>query len=113
MLADAVSGFSFGQTVDPVNGNQGGALDQRVLASIGLAMFLAIGGDAWMLRGHPGHVPLVPLGKGPRISSLVGRRDRRSFGTVFVGAVEVAAPILLALVSPTSRFGMVAKVSLS
>ena len=44
------SGFSFGATIDPINGNQGGVFTS-MYALIGTAMFIAIGGDAWMLRG--------------------------------------------------------------
>ncbi|MGZ4197876.1 MAG: flagellar biosynthetic protein FliR, partial [Solirubrobacteraceae bacterium] len=43
-LADIASGFSFGATVDPINGNQGGAF-ARLYMMIGTAMFIAIGGD--------------------------------------------------------------------
>ena len=45
-LADIVSGFSFGATVDPINGNQGGAFAE-LYGLVGVVLFLAIGGDAW------------------------------------------------------------------
>ncbi|MGO9752776.1 MAG: flagellar biosynthetic protein FliR [Solirubrobacteraceae bacterium] len=108
VLADSVSGFSFGATIDPVNGNQGGALT-NIYSFVGLAVFLAIGGDAWMLRGIEATFRLVPIGRGPDLDSLVANAVQM-FGTVFIGAVEVAAPILLALVITDIGFGMVAKV---
>jgi flagellar biosynthetic protein FliR len=108
VLADSISGFSFGSTIDPVNGNQGGTLT-NIYSFVGLAVFLAIGGDAWTLRGIQATFREVPLGSGPHIESLVGGAIQM-FGTVFVGAVEVAAPILLALVITDVGFGMVAKV---
>ena len=59
-FTDAVTGFSFGGMVDPVNGNQGGVITQ-VYSLVGLMMFIAIGGDAWMLRGLARTFDLVPL----------------------------------------------------
>ncbi len=108
VLSDSVCGFSFGATVDPVNGNQGGALT-NFYSFVGLAVFLAIGGDAWTLRGIQATFRVIPIGRGPRLESLVGGAAQM-LGTVFLGAVEVAAPILLALVVTDIGFGMVAKV---
>ncbi len=108
VLADAVSGFSFGATIDPVNGNQGGSLT-NIYSFVGLAVFIAIGGDAWMMRGLQATFRAVPISHGPDLQSLVGGAVEM-FGTVFLGAVEVAAPILLALVVTDVGFGMVAKV---
>jgi flagellar biosynthesis protein FliR len=107
-LADAVSGFSFGSTVDPVNGNQGGSLT-NIYSFVGLAVFIAIGGDAWMLRGLQATFRAVPISHGPDLAPLVGGAIEM-FGTVFLGAVEVAAPVLLALVITDVGFGMVARV---
>jgi flagellar biosynthetic protein FliR len=108
VLSDSLTGFSFGSTVDPVNGNQGGTLT-NFYSFVGLAVFLAIGGDAWMLRGIQATFRVIPIGRGPRLDSIVGGAVQM-FGTVFVGAVEVAAPIVLALVITDIGFGMVSKV---
>jgi flagellar biosynthetic protein FliR len=108
VLADAISGFSFGATIDPVNGNQGGSLT-NIYSFVGLAVFIAIGGDAWLLRGLQATFRAVPISRGPNLHALVGGAIEM-FGTVFVGAVEVAAPVLLALVITDVGFGMVAKV---
>ncbi len=108
VLSDAITGFSFGSTIDPVNGNQGGALT-NIYSFVGLAVFLAIGGDAWMMRGVQATFKVIPIDRGPQINSLVGGAVQM-FGSVFVGAIEVAAPLLLALVITDIGFGMVAKV---
>ncbi len=95
-LADMLSGFSFGALVDPINGNQGGVLTS-LYSLLGMMMFIAIGGDMWMVRG------LAPL---PGIASGAVA----TLGSVFIGAVEVAAPVLLAMLVTDVAFGMVSKV---
>jgi flagellar biosynthesis protein FliR len=107
-LTDAVSGFSFGAQIDPVNGNQGGAFTQ-LYGLVGVALFLAIGGDGWTLRGLGRTFDLVPLTRAPKLSSLVGGAEQ-VFGTLFASALEVAAPVMLAMLITDVAFGMVSKV---
>ena len=107
-LTDMVAGFSFGSVVDPINGNQGGTMT-NLYSLVGLAMFIAIGGDAWTLRGMQRTFDLVPLTKAPQIASLTSGVEQ-AFATIFVSAVEVAAPVILALMITDVAFGMIAKV---
>jgi flagellar biosynthetic protein FliR len=107
-LTDSVSGFSFGAQVDPVNGNQGGAFTQ-LYGIVGVALFMAIGGDAWTLRGLARTFDLVPLARGPRLNGLVGGAEQ-IFGSLFASALEVAAPVMLAMLITDVAFGMVSKV---
>jgi len=107
-LTDMVAGFSYGSTVDPVNGNQGGTMT-NLYSLVGLAMFIAIGGDAWTLRGLQKTFDLVPLTKAPQIASLTSGVEQ-AFATIFVSAVEVCAPVILALLITDVAFGMIAKV---
>jgi flagellar biosynthetic protein FliR len=107
-LADIVSGFSFGATVDPVNGNQGGTFTE-LYGLIGLMLFIAIGGDAWVLHGLARTFTLVPLTRGPQLGSLVSGAEI-AFSSVFVSAIEVAAPVMLALLITDVAFGLVSKV---
>jgi flagellar biosynthetic protein FliR len=107
-LLDITSGFSFGATVDPINGNQGGVLTQ-FYSLVGVVLFLAIGGDAWMLRGLTRTFTLVPLTKGPQLDSLVSGAEV-AFGSIFLSALEVAAPVMLALLITDVAFGMVSRV---
>jgi flagellar biosynthetic protein FliR len=107
-FTDAVAGFSFGSMIDPINGNQGGVLTE-LYGLVGVMMFIAIGGDAWTLRGIARTFTLVPINRGPRIASLVGGVDQ-IFGTIFTSALEIAAPALLALLITDISFGMVSRV---
>jgi flagellar biosynthesis protein FliR len=107
-LTDMVAGFSYGSVVDPVNGNQGGTMT-NLYSLVGLALFIAIGGDAWTLRGLQKTFDLVPLTKAPQIASLTSGVEQ-AFATIFVSAVEVCAPVILALFITDVAFGMIAKV---
>jgi flagellar biosynthesis protein FliR len=107
-LADIFSGFSFGATVDPINGNQGGTFTE-FYGVIGLMLFIAIGGDAWMLQGLGRTFTLMPLTKAPQLGSLVNAAET-SFISIFVGAIEIAGPVMLALLITDVAFGMVSKV---
>ncbi len=107
-LLDIVAGFSYGSILDPIDGNQGGVLTS-LYSIIGLALFIAIGGDAWTLRGIARTFTLVPLTRAPAIASMTSGVES-AFGSIFVSALEVAAPALLALLVTDVAFGMVSKV---
>lgn len=107
-LTDLIAGFSFGSIVDPIDNSQAGPMTS-LYGLVGLAMFIAIGGDAWMLRGLAQTFNLVPLTKGPQISSLTAGVES-AVASILVSAVEVAAPVLLALLVTDVAFGMVSRV---
>jgi flagellar biosynthesis protein FliR len=107
-LTDATSGFSYGSMIDPINGNQGGVMT-GLYGLVGLALFIAIGGDAWTLRGLARTFSLVPLTHGPHLASMTAGVEQ-AFGSIFVSALEVAAPVLLALLITDVSFGMVSRV---
>jgi flagellar biosynthesis protein FliR len=107
-LADILSGFAFGATVDPINGNQGGAFAQ-FYTMIGLILFIVIGGDAWLLRGISKTFSIVPITRAPALAPLIGGAAQ-AMGTVFVSALEVAAPVMLTLLISDVAFGMVSRV---
>ena len=107
-LLDLVSGFSYGAVIDPFDGNQGGVLT-NFYSLVGLALFVAIGGDAWTLRGIGRTLTLVPLTSAPRIATLTGGAVT-AFGSLFISALEVAAPALLALLVTDVAFGLVSRV---
>lgn len=107
-LIDITSGLTFGATVDPINGNQGGVLSQ-LYGLLGSMLFIVIGGDAWTLRGLARTFSLVPLTKGPNLGSLLGGAEQ-AFSSIFVSALEVAAPALLALLITDVAMGMVSRV---
>lgn len=107
-LADLGAGFSYGSLIDPVNGNQGGAIS-HVYSLVGIAVFLVIGGEAWVLRGLARTFQLVPLTSAPQIKALAEGAEQ-VFATVFTSAVEIAAPVLIALVITDVAFGVVSRV---
>jgi flagellar biosynthesis protein FliR len=107
-IVDVVSGFSYGSLINPLNGDQG-AVITRFYALVGTVIFLVIGGDAWTLRGLSRTFSLVPLTQGPRLASLVGGVER-AFSTVFTAALEIAAPVLIALLITDVAFGVVSRV---
>lgn len=105
---DVVAGFSYGGLINPMNGEQS-AVMSRFYAVVGTLIFIVIGGDAWILRGLGRSFDLVPLTGGIHISSMVGALVA-VFGTVFTGALEVAAPVLVALLVTDVAFGVVSRV---
>ncbi len=108
VFADAFGGFSFGSMVDPINGNPGGSMTNLYTVT-GLAMFLVIGGDAWTMRGLDATFTAVPLASPVAIKPLVGSAES-AFTSMMVGAVEIAAPVILAIIVTDIAFGMVSKV---
>jgi flagellar biosynthetic protein FliR len=107
-LIDVVSGFSYGELINPLNGANG-AVISRFYSLVGTLIFLVIGGDAWTIRGLGRTFELVPLTSGPKIQSLVGGAVQ-VFANVFTDALEVAAPVLIALLITDVAFGVVSRV---
>jgi len=107
-LLDTLIGFSYGALVDPVTGNQSSVLSQ-LYALVGVLVFIAIGGDAWVVKGLVRTYELVPLLEAPALGSLVGGAQE-AFAAVFTSALQICAPILLALVVTDAAFGVVSRV---
>jgi flagellar biosynthetic protein FliR len=105
---DTLIGFSYGGLVDPVNGNQSSVLSQ-LYTLVGVMVFLAIGGDTWMIQGLGKTYDLVGLTDLPSIGTMVGGAQH-TFATIFVSAVEIAAPVLIALIITDAGFGVVSRV---
>ena len=81
----------------------------RFYSLVGTMIFLMIGGDAWTLRGLGRSFELVPLTDAPRLASLVGGVEQ-VFATIFTAALEIAAPVLVALLITDVAFGVVSRV---
>jgi flagellar biosynthesis protein FliR len=107
-LLDMLVGFSFGAIVDPLTGNQSAVLTQ-LYGLVALAIFVAIDGDAWLIGGLARTFELVPLTSAPDIAALASGVVE-AFTTVFAAALEVAAPVLLAVVITDVAFGVVTRV---
>jgi flagellar biosynthetic protein FliR len=107
-LMDTAMGFSFGSLVDPITGNQSQILSQ-LYAMVGVLIFIAIDGDHWMIEGLARSYQLVPIDQMPSINALVGGADK-AFVSIFTSALELAAPVLLAVLITDAAMGMVARV---
>ena len=107
-LLDTIIGFSFGALVDPVTGVNASVLAQAY-SMFGALVFLTIGGDAWVVQGIARTYDLVGLLAYPSLDSLIGGAVH-AFTTIFVAALELAAPVLLALLVTDAGFGVVSRV---
>lgn len=107
-LLDMLVGFSFGAIVDPLTGNQSAVLAQ-LYGFVALAVFIAIDGDGWVIGGLARTFDLVPLTAAPDVASL-GAAVVETFTTIFSSALQVAAPVLLAVVITDVAFGVVTRV---
>jgi flagellar biosynthetic protein FliR len=105
---DTLIGFSYGGLVDPVNGNQSTVLSQ-LYTLVGVMIFIAIGGDEWMIQGLAKTYDLVGLTQMPSLGTLVGGAQH-TFSTIFVSAVQLAAPVMIALIITDAGFGVVSRV---
>jgi flagellar biosynthesis protein FliR len=107
-LLDTLIGFSFGALVDPVTGTNGGVLNQ-LYALVGVAIFVAIGGDAWVIQGLARSYEAIPLAEAPAIGSLV-EGAQVAFSGIFGAAIQVCAPVLVAVVLCDVAFGLLNRV---
>ncbi|GAC1323712.1 MAG: flagellar biosynthetic protein FliR [Thermoleophilaceae bacterium] len=105
---DTLIGFSYGSLVDPVSGNQNTVISQ-MYGLVGILVFIAIGGDGWMIEGAARTYSLVPLTSAPALGSLVGGAEH-AFASIFVSALELAAPVVIALILTDAGFGVVSRV---
>ncbi len=107
-LLDTFIGFSFGALVDPITGTNGGVLNQ-LYALIGVMIFVVIGGDAWVVQGLARSYEAVPLADTPAIGTLV-EGAQVAYSGIFASAIEICAPVMLAVVLCDVAFGLVSKV---
>jgi flagellar biosynthetic protein FliR len=72
-------------------------------------IFIAIGGDAWVLQGIAETYEVVPMDAYPKLGALVEGADT-AFVSVFSAAIQVAGPVILALILADAAFGVVSRV---
>ena len=107
-LIDTLIGFSYGALVDPVTGSQSTAI-QQLYSLVGLAVFIAIDGDAWVIKGLAETYQLVPLLDAPALNTMVAG-TQAAFVGVMSSALQVCAPVLLAIVITDTAFGVLNRV---
>jgi flagellar biosynthetic protein FliR len=107
-LLDTLIGFSFGSLVDPITGTQSTVLAQ-MYSLFGVAILIAIGGDAWIIKGLGRSYEAVPLLDAPAIGSMV-QGAQVAFSGIFVSAFMIGAPVIVALIITDAAFGVVSRV---
>jgi flagellar biosynthesis protein FliR len=107
-LLDTFIGFSFGALVDPVTGTNGGVLNQ-MYALVGVMIFVAIDGDAWVIQGLARSYEAVPLADAPAIGTLVEGAEM-AFSGIFASAIQICAPVMIAVILTDVAFGLISKV---
>ena len=105
---DTAIGFSYGSLVDPITGVQSSVL-QQAYSLVAILVFVAIGGDAFVIKGLAHTYDLVPIDQMPALGSMVAGVDA-AFVSIFVSAIQVAGPVLLAIVLTDAAFGLVSRV---
>jgi flagellar biosynthetic protein FliR len=105
---DTIIGFGYGHVIDPVTGAQAPVLSQ-LYALVGVLIFITIGGDGWMLQGLGRTYDLVPVLDFPSLGRLTAGAQH-AFAGIFLSALELAAPVLLALIITDAAFGLVSRV---
>jgi flagellar biosynthesis protein FliR len=107
-LLDTMVGFMIGGIIDPLTGTSASLLTQ-LYSMIGVLIFIAIGGDGWVIAGLARTYEAVPLLAAPDVGSLT-EGVRLAFGGIFGAAIMVAAPVMLALIITEAALGVVSRV---
>jgi len=89
------TGLSLGQVLTP-NLETGGPAITQLYGLLGLAAFVALGGPLLLLDGLAGSLQAIPPGGGATLGA-VGPTVLRLTGAVFAHAVQIAAPVMVAL----------------
>jgi flagellar biosynthesis protein FliR len=107
-MIDTQIGMTFGSLINPVDNTQSGSMSQ-LYSMVGILVFIAIDGEAWVIRGLGRTYELVPMLSTPSISKLT-QSATSAFEGILSSALEVAAPVLLALILTDVAFGVVSRV---
>jgi flagellar biosynthetic protein FliR len=105
---DTLIGFSYGALVDPITGNQSAVLTQAYIL-VGILVLIAIGGDQLMIKGLARTYDLVPLLDSPSLPAIAAGAQS-AFSQVFLSSIELAAPVVLAIIITDAAFGIVSRV---
>ncbi len=107
-LIDTQIGLNFGSLINPVDNQQTGTMSQ-LYSMVGVVIFIVIDGESWVIRGLARTYELVPMLSLPSLSRLTAGVTSAFVG-IFGAALEVAAPVLLALILTDVAFGVVSRV---
>ncbi len=107
-MIDTQMGFNFGSLINPVDNTQSGSISQ-LYSMVGILVFIAIDGETWVIRGLARTYELVPMLSMPSLTKLT-EAVATAFAAIAGAALEVAAPVLLALILTDVAFGVVSRV---
>ncbi len=105
---DTLIGFSYGAIIDPITGSQSAVISQ-LYGLLGVLIFIAIGGDGWVIQGLAQTYELVPMDQFPSLGAMLTGVES-AFAGIFGAAIQVAGPIVLALILTDAAFGVVSRV---
>lgn len=107
-MIDTQIGLSYGSLINPVDNTESGSISQ-LYSMVGILVFIAIDGEAWVIRGLGRTYELVPMLSTPSLTKLT-QAAVSAFEGIFPAALEVAGPVLLALILTDVAFGVVSRV---
>jgi flagellar biosynthetic protein FliR len=107
-LLDTMVGFMLGGVLDPLTGTSN-SLFAQMYSMIGVLVFIAIGGDGWVITGLARTYEAVPLLDSPQIGSIT-EGAQVAFSGIFAAAIMICAPVLLALMVTDVALGVVSRV---
>jgi flagellar biosynthetic protein FliR len=106
-LLDTLIGFSFSSVLDPVNNQQVAILGQ-FYSLFAVLVLLMSGGDHIMIEGIGASYRALPITAYPHIDVLTSGA-LGAFAQVWVIGLEIAAPVLVALVITDAAIGLVSR----
>ncbi len=106
-LLDTLIGFSFSSILDPVNNQQTAILGQ-FYSLFAVLVLLMSGGDHIMIEGIGASYRALPIAAYPHIGALTSGA-LTSFAQVWAIGLEIAAPVLVALVITDAAIGLVSR----
>ena len=106
-LLDTLIGFSFSSVLDPVNNQQVAILGQ-FYSLFAVLVLLMSGGDHIMIEGIGASYRALPITAYPHIGAVTSGA-LGAFAQVWVIGLEIAAPVLVALVITDAAIGLVSR----
>ena len=106
-LVDTLVGFSFGALIDPMSGNSNGVLGQ-IYSLFAMMIFIVFGGMGLMIMGLAQTYTLIPMGTFPTSNTLAALALHSLEQVPLIG-LELAAPVLIAVVVADAVFGIIAR----
>ncbi len=107
-VVDTLAGLSIGAQFDPVTGTTAAVFD-RFFELTALVVFLAVGGDRFLVSGLAATLDVVALDGGidigPRLTDVVTGQ----LTLLMLGVVQIAAPALVALFATELILGLAAR----